>query len=290
MRADHWLRQRYPSLTRRHVAEALEHGLVRASGGRLLARGDVIDADNSPDCTRLERHLELLRGGNAGLDIPILLESDDVVAVDKPPGLPSHPISLFDVATVTGWATARYPEIMEWAPDCQPTVTPHRLDNDTSGVLLVARTRVAFESWRRRFAAKQVTKRYLAWCWGARPSGIRVIDCGIAHDPRDERKMIAIKSADTPYRGRVHRASTSIRTECELADRFLCEITIQTGVTHQIRVHMASLGNPLVGDRLYDPQAKHRTGQPEKTLLRCIELRCQAYSAEAGADDFRRMY
>mgnify|MGYP001583300109 CR=1 FL=1 len=290
MRADHWLREHYPALNRRHIDEALARKLVRPAGGGSLVKGAEISAGLPPDCALLDLHLELLGKGNSALRIPVLLESMEIVVVDKPAGIPSHPISLFDTNTVTSWAIATYPEILTWAGVCQPTVTPHRLDTDTSGILLVARTGEAYTMWRRRFSEKKVEKRYLAWCWGRGPSAARMIDVAIAHDRRDRRKMLAVDGQNVAHAGSKFSAATGVRTIHQLRDRCLCELTMHTGVTHQIRVHMALLGNPLVGDRLYDPDCNDRAEQFPHTLLRCIALHFDEFQVAADGEGFTRTF
>lgn len=290
MRADHWLRQHYPALSRRHIEEAMARRLVRTARGGTLVKGAAITVASPPDCVLLDRYLELLGKGNSTLQIPVLRETDAVVALDKPPGTPSHPISLFDADTVTNWAIARYPEILDWVGGCQPTITPHRLDTDTSGVLLVARTGAAYAAWRRRFSEKKVAKHYLAWCWGQGPPVPRDITAAITHDPADRRKMMCFPPQQVPHSGRKFAAATTARTLQQLEDRFLCELQMHTGVTHQIRVHMASLGTPLLGDRLYDPACSDRAGQYPHTLLRCTRLQCAEFSVQADGEDFSRQF
>ncbi len=286
MRADYWLRRHYPSLSRRHIDEALARWLVKTAHGGPLVKGAEIGADSTPDCTQLERHLALLRQGNAALSIPVLLESEELVVVDKPAGIPGHPLSLFETDTVTHWAIATYPQILTWADGCQPTVTPHRLDTDTSGVLLVAKTGAAYTAWRKRFSQKSVSKRYLAWCWGQGPVEQRSVMSAMAHDPTDRRKMICLSQPDPAPSGRVFPALTMLRTLRQLKDRFLCELTMRTGVMHQIRVHMESVGYPLLGDQLYDRKWTERVEQYPLTLLRCTRLQWEDFSVQAKAEKF----
>ena len=278
-------------MSRRHIDEALARRLVTSADGRPLVKGAGITADQSPDCALLDSYLERLGEGNSALHIPVLLESAGLVVVDKPPGIPSHPVSLFDSNTVTNWAIVHYPEILLWAHKCQPTITPHRLDTDTSGILLVARTGAAYEIWRRRFTEKKIEKRYLAWCWGQGPAGLRIIDAVIAHDRRDPRKMLAVDGQNIAHAGqRKFSAATSVRTIRQLQDRWLCELVMHTGVTHQIRVHMASAGYPLLGDRLYDLEINDRAEQFPHTLLRSTALRCEELEVSADGVEFSQKF
>lgn len=272
MRVDHWLRNRYPGLTRRHVEEALQHRLVTSAGGGALAGGATFNPDAPPACLNLDAHLAALRAGNPDLRIQVLTESTDVIAVDKPARIPGHPISLLDRDTVTHWAFATYPEILGWATACQPTITPHRLDTGTSGILLVARTADAYAQWRQRFSAGQVEKTYLAWCRGIGPVQTVICTLPVAHDPSDRRRMICISEGGIRRVGRIFAAETQLRTLEQKAGHFLCELKMRTGVTHQIRVHMAALGNPLLGDSLYGPGGDSLGTGTDHALLRCVSL------------------
>jgi 23S rRNA pseudouridine1911/1915/1917 synthase len=278
-RVDHWVGQRFPGLTRNQVLEAIEAGLVRAAGGGQLRKGDRVLAGREPDCARLEEHLRRLAAGNPGLDVPLLLETEALVAVDKPPGMPSHPVHLADFDTVTHWALRRYPEIRSWATDSQPTVTPHRLDTGTSGVLLVARTAAAFDRWRRRFSRGEVEKRYLAWCWGSPGRDRWAMGGQIGHAPGERGRMAVTRTG-----GR--RAVSEAEVIRQLPDRFLCELVLRTGVTHQVRVHMAACGHPLLGDRLYDPAFGTRIEQPAHPLLRAVAISCGDFGVAAPREDF----
>lgn len=278
-RLDHWLGQRFPGLSRRQVLEAIEAGLIRAQGGGKVRKGDRVFAGREPDCSRLEAHLQRLTAGNPDLVVPILLEAEGLVAVDKPAGMPGHPVHLQDFSTVTHWALARYPEIRTWATDCQPTITPHRLDTGTSGVLLVARTGPEYERWRSHFSRGEVQKRYLAWCWGSPLKDRWIIDRPIGHARGDRTRM--------EVRGKGgRRAISEVEVLQRLPDRFLCELLLRTGVTHQVRVHMAACGHPLAGDRLYDPGFGARTERPEHALLRAVTIACGDFEVSAPREEF----
>lgn len=288
MRVDHWLRDRYPGLGRRHIEEALSHRLVTTAGGGVLSRGDNVEPGHVPSCARLDEHLAALRAGNPELEVSVITETADLIVVDKPPGMPSHPLSLMENGTVTNWALARYPEIAAWAPPYQPTISPHRLDTGTSGILLVARTSRAYEDWRIRFGARQVEKTYLAWCRGIGPHQPLVCTRRIAHDPADRRRMVCLEDgAETPN-VRSFPAETHVRTLEQGSGHFLCELTMRTGVTHQLRVHMASLGFALLGDGLYGPAPEQRYIGVKHALLRCIGLKSGDVHFRAPDVGFRR--
>jgi 23S rRNA pseudouridine1911/1915/1917 synthase len=285
MRLDAWLRRRYPGLSRQHVIEAIDEGLVRRPGGGRLRKGDRIA--EPPDCASLDRHLERLLAGNAALKVPVLSETDDVVVVDKPAGMPGHPVHLLDFDTVCHWALARYPEIRGWCTQSQPTLTPHRLDTGTSGVLLVAKSAAAYRQWRRWFSGGQVQKQYLAWCWGVPASDRWRVALGLVHDTSDRRRMAV---AGDRRKRRVLPAVTEASVEVRLQDRFLCRLTCHTGVMHQVRVHMSASGYPLLGDELYDAAFATRPSAPPHVLLRAVQLSAPDFTAAAPGEAFAALF
>jgi 23S rRNA pseudouridine1911/1915/1917 synthase len=273
MRTDQWVKQRFPLLTNRHIDEAIAAGLVTLSNGKPVTKGDRLDnPDELLDVTRLKTHLEQLVKGNTEISVTIVNEYLDFWVVDKPAGLDSHPISLFDTHTATHWAFARLPELAREFSEHQPTITPHRLDGGTSGLLIVAKTKAAYDLWRERFHKKQVTKKYRAKCWGIPDRAYYLNQSAIAHHPSHKGKMVTVRHRYIPP---VMESSTEFRVleVYQNPDHFLCEVICHTGVTHQVRVHAADLGFPLIGDDLYDATFESRALKPPYHELRAIELK-----------------
>jgi RluA family pseudouridine synthase len=130
------------------------------------------------------------------------------------------------------------------------------LDRETSGLLVVAKTPESFESLRRQFRERHVEKIYLALAWGKSPAK-GVINCPLAHDPGDKRRMRVIVTPLRKNRLKVWPAATRYRRLKTARGLSLLEVEMASGVTHQIRVHLASSGHPIVADRLYgDPRAE----------------------------------
>jgi len=127
----------------------------------------------------------------------------------------------------------------------------HRLDRETSGLLLVAKTQAAFEALRNQFRRRQITKKYLALVWGE-TEAVRSISYPLAHDPRDPRRMRAlVQSVSLEKHPKRWRAVTRLRKLAEGKGLTLLEVEMETGVTHQIRVHLATIGHAIVADALY---------------------------------------
>ncbi len=273
-RVDKRLRGLFPQLSGAQVEEALSLGLVQLDG-RVPTKGERLGTEQRLDCSQLERHLEGLRQGTPQLQIPLLHEEEGFWVVDKPAGIPSHPLKLADSHTVTAWAFAKDARVSQEFGGVQPTVTPHRLDTGTSGVLLVARTLDAYETWRKRFHEKQVTKVYLAWCWGVPEQAEWTIAAPIGR-AKGPRGRWAVEGKEARL------AKSTIEVVRRLPDRFLARVECKTGVTHQVRVHLSSCGYPLIGDSLYDLQWAERDFRPEFHQLRAAALRWE--ESQYGAD------
>jgi 23S rRNA pseudouridine1911/1915/1917 synthase len=281
-RADRWLRDCFATLTRRQAEEALEAGLACHPTGRRARKGDKVDF---LDVRALEEHIAKLRSGTPSLEVKILREESEWAAVDKPPGLDGHPLSLFDDKTLTHWAFARWPDLRVEFTAIQPTLVPHRLDRDTSGLQIVALTARAYGEWRARFQRKEVSKRYLAWVWGEPARESWVSDWELAHDPSDERRMVA-SGPGVRHRPPVLEAHTEFKVVKKGKGITLVEALCRTGVTHQVRVHAAQSGYPLVGDALYDESYAERALKSPGHWLRAVELEGEGFRLQAPAGLF----
>jgi 23S rRNA pseudouridine1911/1915/1917 synthase len=288
IRVDKWLKGHYPTLTQRQIEEAVEGGLVLDGDERMLNKGDRLPLDVMLNCSGLDFHLRSLRRGNPRLEVPIVHEASDWLAIDKPAGMPSQPISLYDTDTVTHWAVYRFADLAREFPAIQPTIVPHRLDMGTTGVLIVTKTAAAFGKWRDTFSAKKVQKGYLAWCWGSSPAWTkRHIDLPVGHHPSDRRKMQAVTD-ERRVKGPIMQAHSEVEVlkADPIRDMVLCAVTCHTGVTHQVRVHLASVGLPLVGDSLYDETLGRRNVAFEHHQLRAAWLASDFGRVEVSIDRF----
>ena len=178
-------------------------------------------------------------------DIPldVVYEDEDIIVVYKPPGLVVHPAAGNWSGTLLNGLLFRYPEL-KMLPRAGIV---HRLDKDTSGLMVVARTSQAQTSLVRQLQDRTVGRRYLAWVWGDAPSQGKVL-ASVGRDQRDRLKMAAGSPQGKPAATLFRRLAKGLVQEAPVT---LLECRLETGRTHQIRVHLESLGFPLVGDPVY---------------------------------------
>ena len=289
MRIDKRVKALFPYLSNSQIEEALRSGLVKKPDGGLLKKGDKDDI--ALDTQDLQKEIALSKQGNPNLNVSVVYEAPGFWVVDKPAGVATHPLRISDRNTLTHWAISRAPSILKEFLDFQPTITPHRLDTDTSGLVVVARNVEEFERWRHRFSNAKVTKNYLAWCWGSPNSNRFECHSAIGHDPKNFGRMIAIASGEK-YAEPALTADTFIEVKAKRADRFLAQVHCTTGVTHQVRVHLAALGFPLLGDSLYDTQFANRPYQGQHHLLKAskIIVESEGLTFEADSSQFEKLF
>lgn len=213
--------------------------------------------------------------------IPVLFEDDAIVVVNKPPGLAVHPGAGRPGGTLIDMLLAQIPALRRsgGAPE-RPGIV-HRLDRDTSGVMVVAKTAAAYEGLSRQVRQREMDRRYLALAWGRIEEDRLVIDVPIGRAQADPTRMVAAPSA-----ARLSRAAvTDIWVQQRAAAMTVVEARLVTGRTHQIRVHLAHIGHPVVGDPVYGRRVAQR-GEAEvdgETLALIEALPGQALHAQSLA-------
>ncbi len=212
----------------------------------------------------------------------IIYEDDSLLAVDKPGGLPTASLKDGERNTLASWLIERYPELAALPKGRLEAGLVNRLDNETSGAVVAARTAKAYEDLRLQFAGTGAKKEYMALVVGSPPER-GTVDAPIAHHPRKKDRMAACESPERAREWKGRPAKTAFETlqrycyrDAEGVDHdyALLSVTITTGVRHQIRVHMAHLGHPIAGDRIYR-NPKKRAADPlalERHFLHASKL------------------
>jgi len=246
-RLDQFLVRRVPGCSRRTARAAIAAGAVRVNG--LLGRkGDTVRA---PDVVALDRSIferELIP--QPQLDLTVLYADEALVAVDKPAGMPAVALRADDRGTVANYLVGRYPELREVGGTRFEAGLVHRLDTPTSGALLAARSAAAWQALRAEFRARRVHKLYLAVVAGELTTS-GTIDAPIAHRSRHSRRMCVCTDPARAAALCARPARTSYRPLRRIGGTTLLAVRISTGVRHQIRVHLASIGHPIIGDATY---------------------------------------
>ncbi len=228
-------------------------GKVRLEEGQLVA----IDLDARPAEARVD--------ADAEVEFTVVYADDDVIVVDKPAGLVVHPGAGNPDGTLVNGLLARFPELVDVGDDPVRPGIVHRLDAGSSGLLVVARTDSARAALIEQFAEHHAERTYIALVWGHPSAPHGVIDAPVGRSKRDPLRMAVV--ADGRW----------ARTEYQVLERFdrpaelaLLECSLETGRTHQIRVHLSSIGHPLVGDPVYG-QRKPRLAL-ERPFLHAAKL------------------
>ncbi|MEI7880445.1 MAG: RluA family pseudouridine synthase [bacterium] len=247
-RLDAWLSLVEPDLSRARIQDLIRTGHITLNGkpakpSQTLVTGQEIQIDIPPP---VEVDLK-----PEAIPLDVLFEDADLIVINKPAGLVVHPAAGHASGTLVNALLAHCPDLAGIGGEKRPGIV-HRLDRDTTGVMVVAKNDIAMRALSSQFKHRQTTKEYLALVWGhlTPPSGRA--ETLIGRNPHDRKKMCTKPDIGRP-------AITNYETREKFADTSLLRVSIETGRTHQIRVHMAHLGHSIVGDPQY--------GRPRRDTL-----------------------
>lgn len=248
-RLDVFLSERL-DFSRSHIKNLIEKNLVKIDGksvskaGTTLKSGNVIEVDVTPP-QKISTEAE-------DVDFEIVYQDDDLAVINKPQGLVVHPCSSTKSGTLVNGLLMKIKDLSGINGELRPGIV-HRLDKDTSGLLVIAKNDFAHVNLAEQIKNKTCHRNYLAVLDGNLPDESGRIETFIKRDPRDRMKM-SVQSD-----GR--RAITDYKVLKRFEKCCLVEFSLQTGRTHQIRVHCKYLNHPIVGDKLYGKEVKDLQGQ-----------------------------
>lgn len=258
-RVDIYLSQKYPQLSRSYIQKLIQEHRVKINSQGVktsycLKTGDLVEID-----IVVPQKDPLLP---ENIPLKILFEDEDILVIEKPSGLVVHPGAGTTNYTLVNALLFFCPSLRDVGEKNRPGIV-HRLDKDTSGVMVVAKTQMAYEELQRQFKAKEVEKLYLGLVWGRVPEKTGQITWAIGRHAK-QRQRISIRT------NKPKAAETHFTVRQEWSDFSLLEIRPLTGRTHQIRVHLSASGHPVVGDTIY---GRKKTKLPiSRLFLHAIQL------------------
>ena len=273
-RLDRALAAAVPTLSRERLKALIRSGAVQAHDVAVRDPATKVKGDEQLRVAVPEPE----PAHNAPQDIPLTIafEDEHLLVVDKPAGLVVHPAAgNLDGTLVNALLHHCGGSLSGIGGVARPGIV-HRIDKDTSGLMLVAKTDVAHEGLAKQFAAHSIDRRYLAIVSGVPRSSEGKVDAPLARSSANRKKIAIVRAKEDGGRGR--RAVTHWKRLNILKDSALVECRLETGRTHQVRVHMASIGHPLLGDPVYGG-----SGKTHGKLLKELGFARQAlHAAELG--------
>ncbi|MFH0952225.1 MAG: RluA family pseudouridine synthase [Patescibacteria group bacterium] len=263
LRLDTYLAKKYVDISRAAWQKLIKQGDIllnkkKVAPHKSLKAGHIITISEIPDNNAYLKPTDKI-------SFKVIDEDDDFLIIEKPAGLLSHPDSRLQSDTLVNQLIKYYPPIAAVGEDSLRPGLVHRLDQDVSGVMVIAKTTEAYHHLKKLFRLRQIKKEYLAVVYEEPSNNSGTINFSISRSRHHPHRMAARPDAS----GR--QAETEYFVLKNENHRSLLRVLTKTGRTHQVRVHLFALGHPIVGDRLYHPKKKTRQ-LPDRLMLHAVKL------------------
>ena len=255
-RIDKFLAEEFFLYSRGEIVEKIKEGKVLV-GGKKVKPSYKLEENDEIEITGFDGQQKKLLP-NDKVKLEIIFEDKNILVIDKPAGLQVHPSEAAQTDTLTNALIAQYPEISEVHDETvdaylRPGIV-HRLDKDTSGVMVIAKNKETFEQLKKNFKDRNITKKYLALVVGNVEEESGIIEKPLARSAGFSKQLVARENTKT----KIRQAVTHYAVVEKFENFSLLEVFPKTGRMHQIRVHLASIGHPIVGDLIYGNKAQKK--------------------------------
>ncbi|MFA6183540.1 MAG: RluA family pseudouridine synthase [Parcubacteria group bacterium] len=263
-------------LSRGDFIRAIKNGMILANGLTVKPSYKVLAGDRITITIKKAKE-ELVPNPDIILDV--IYENDNFLVINKPAGTQVHPDFNEKNKTIVNGLIVQYPQIAKLKDDhvysyqMRPGIV-HRLDKETSGALIIAKNKKTFLKFKEMFKEKKIAKKYLAIVYGTPEKKSGVIDKPLARTTNYRKQTIAGKRTKT----KIREALTKYKLIESIGEKFsLLEVSPKTGRTHQIRVHLCSIGNPIVGDNLYRNKGYEKFEGAPRHMLHASEIKFELF-------------
>ncbi len=251
VRLDKYVSEHCPEISRTQAQKLIGEGYITvndsiARAGLKLNTGDRLTINIPPAESKTLQP--------ESIPLTILYEDDDLLVIDKPSGLTVHPAPGHSAHTLVNAVLSHLSSLPDTSDWQRPGIV-HRLDKDTSGVMLIAKSSTAYKNLTDQFRSRSVMKRYQVLVKGHLSPAEGVIEAPLGRDPRHRQRMAVVEES----KGR--EAKTEYSVIRYVGDYTLLEVRPETGRTHQIRVHLKAIGYPVAGDKVYGVKSPHLSRQ-----------------------------
>lgn len=248
IRFDVFVSSLFRKITRKNIQGLIKDGKITLNGQlvkpkTILKKGDeiIVEFALEKESSKIEPQKDL--------PIEIISKHDDFIVINKPVGISVHPSEHEQQDTVVNWLLAHSPEIKNVGDNSLRPGIVHRLDKETSGLLIIALNQKSFEFFKKQFQKREIQKKYRALCWGAFEKEKGVIETFVGKSKANPTKQATSANREKLINPKTAYTEYSVLENNE--EMSLLEINLKTGRKHQIRIHLQSIGHPLVGDKIY---------------------------------------